>query len=176
MRMARWNRVIVNTEILLIPSLKNSETITWSISAFKFSFHFTIRQLTSQLYVLWHQIKLNDLKQLSVQILGSLGHLLNYRVPQKIAPIKQTKMVKHGRPINIPKGSKRFRNGKPRCFWQFGTLLRLAGHFWTISDKNQFVSPYGQSRVWRRCFWAKNHFLFEMVRKGPKGSQMVKKI
>ena len=52
-----------------------------------------------------------------------------------------------------PKGSKRVRNGKPRCFWKFWTFLGLSGHFWTISDKNQF--------------------LFEMVQKGPDGPKMV---
>ena len=40
-----------------------------------------------------------------------------------------------------PKGSKRVQNGKPRCFWQFGSLFGPSGHFWTISDKNQFVAP-----------------------------------
>ena len=39
-----------------------------------------------------------------------------------------------------PKGSKRVQNDKPRCFWQFGTLLGPSWHFWTISDKNQFVT------------------------------------
>ena len=82
-------------------------------------------------------------------------------------------MSKHGRIVNIPKGSKRVQNGKPRCFWQFGTLLGPSGHFWAISDKNQFVAPQGQSSVWLRRFWAKNHFLFEMVQKGPDGPNRV---
>ena len=33
-----------------------------------------------------------------------------YRVPQKNAPIKKTKMAKHGRPVNIPNWSKGVQN------------------------------------------------------------------
>ena len=58
-------------------------------------------------------------------------------------------------------------------FWPFGTLLGIYGHFWIISAKNQFVAPKGQSRVSRRCFWAKNHFSFEIVRKAPDGPKGV---
>ena len=47
-----------------------------------------------------------------------------------------------------------------------------SGHFWTISDKNQFFAPKGQNRVGRRCFWAKNHFY---VWNGKKGSRRVQK-
>ncbi len=72
-----------------------------------------------------------------------------------------------------PKGSKRDQNDQPKCFWPFGTVLGPSGHFWTISDKNEFFVPNGQSRVWRRCFRAKNHFLFEMVQKGPDGPKRV---
>ena len=43
------------------------------------------------------------------------------------------------------------------------------GHLWTISEKNNYSAPKGQSRVWRRCFGAKNQFLFEFVQKGPDG-------
>ena len=31
------------------------------------------------------------------------------------------------------------------------------GPFWTISDKNDFFAPNGQSRVWQRCSGAKNN-------------------
>ena len=72
-----------------------------------------------------------------------------------------------------PKGSKRVQNGQPKCFWPFGTLLGPSGPFWTISDKNEILAPNGQSRVWRRCFGAKNQFLFEMVQKGPEGPKRV---
>ena len=39
-----------------------------------------------------------------------------------------------------PKGSKRVRNGKPRCFWPFGTLLGPSGPFWTISNEKWFFA------------------------------------
>ena len=35
---------------------------------------------------------------------------------KKNEPIKQTKIAKHGRLVNIPKWFKRVRNGQPRCF------------------------------------------------------------
>ena len=41
-----------------------------------------------------------------------------------------TKLAKHGRPVSVPKWSKRDQNGQPKCFWPFGTT----------SDKNEFLS------------------------------------
>ena len=120
---------------------------------------------------------------LSATFIHSKQHRMWTRVntgcPKKNAPTKQTKMAKHGRLVNIPKWSKGVRNGEPRCFWQFGTLLGPSRHFWAISDKNQFVAPWGQSWVRRRCFWAKTNFclkLFKRVQMGPKGSQMIQNI
>ena len=72
------------------------------------------------------------------------------------------KMAKHGRLVNVPKWSERVQKG-PKWPTQFGTCLGPSGHFWTISDENEFFAPNEQSRVWRRCFGAKNQFLFEMV-------------
>ena len=99
-----------------------------------------------------------------------------YKKCPKNAPIKQTKMAKYGRCVNVPKWSKRVRNGKPRCFWQFGTFWGPSGHFWTISDKNQFVALWGQSRQ-RGAFEQKIIFCLKWskrVQKGPKEFQMVK--
>ena len=73
-----------------------------------------------------------------------------------------------------PKGSKRDQNGQTKCFWPLGTLLGPSGPLWTISDKNDFFAPNGQSRGWQSCFGAKHQFLFEMVKKGPDGPKMVK--
>ena len=68
--------------------------------------------------------------------------ICNVQGVQKNSSLEQTKMAKHGTLVNILKWSKGIWNGKPRCFWQFGTLLGASGHFWTISDdKNQFVAP-----------------------------------
>ena len=106
-------------------------------------------------------------------ILFSLSTILYYRVSQKKSTIKPTKIAKHVRLVNIPKWSKGVRNGKPRCFWQLGTLLGPSGHFWIISDKNDFFAPNGQNRVLQRCFGAKYQFLFEMVQKGPDGPKRV---
>ena len=39
-----------------------------------------------------------------------------------------------------PKGSERDQNGQTKCFWPLGTLLGPSGPFWTISDKNDFLS------------------------------------
>ena len=61
--------------------------------------------------------------------------------PKKNEPVKQTKIAKHGRLVNIPKWFKRVQNGQPRCFWPFGTILGPYGHFGAFSDKNQVVAP-----------------------------------
>ena len=50
------------------------------------------------------------------------------------------------------KGSKRGQNGQPKCSWPFGTLLGTSGPCWTISDKNDFFAPNGQSMDWRRSY------------------------
>ena len=42
-----------------------------------------------------------------------------------------------------------------RSVWPFETLLGPSGPLWTISDKNDFFAPNGQSRVWRWCSGAK---------------------
>ena len=72
-----------------------------------------------------------------------------------------------------PKGSKRDQNGQPRCFWPFGSPLGPSGPPWTISDKNDFFAPNGQSMVLRRCSKAKNQFLFKTVQKGLDGPKRV---
>ena len=58
-----------------------------------------------------------------------------YRVSQKNTPIKQTKMAKPGRLVNIPKGFKRVRNGRARCFFDnlgpFWNHLNTFGPFQT---------------------------------------------
>ena len=58
------------------------------------------------------------------------------------------KMGKHDKFVNIPK-------------WSKGV------------QKDTIFAPKGHSKVWRRCLWAKNHFLFEMVQKGPNGPKGV---
>ena len=55
------------------------------------------------------------------------------------------------------KGSKRVLNGKPRWFRQYGTLFGPSGHFWTISDKNQFVAHKDQVGFGRGAFMEKNN-------------------
>ena len=78
-----------------------------------------------------------------------------------------------------PKGSKTVRNGKPRCFWPFGTLMGPSGPFWTTSNekwyslKSTSAEPnfvlMGQQidfcLKWPKSVW-----------KGPKESQIVKNI
>ena len=46
-------------------------------------------------------------------------------------------------------------------FDHLGPILGPSGPFWTISDKNDFSAPNGQSRGRQRCFGAKYQFLFE---------------
>ena len=66
-------------------------------------------------------------------------------------------MVKHGRPIKIPKGSKRFRNGNLDVFDNFGPIWTLLDHFrqkinlllhkdkvWQIFDGSVFIWTSGQ--------------------------------
>ena len=69
-----------------------------------------------------------------------------------------------------PKGTKMVNLS---VFDHLGPLLGPSGLFWTISDKNDFFAPNGQSRGWQRCFGAKYQFLFEMVQKGPDGPKRV---
>ena len=76
-----------------------------------------------------------------------------------------------------PKGSKTVQNGKPRCFWPFGTLIGPSGPFWTTSNekwyslKSTSAEPnfvlMGQQIDF--CLkWSKR------VQMDPKESQMVK--
>ena len=50
------------------------------------------------------------------QLLGGYALFSYTGCPKKNAPVKLTKMAKPGRLVNIPKGFKRARNGKHRCF------------------------------------------------------------
>ena len=72
-----------------------------------------------------------------------------------------------------PKGPKSDQNGQPKSFDHLGPHLGPSGPFWTISDKNDFFAPNGQSRVLQRCFRAKYQFLFEIVQNGPDGPKRV---
>ena len=63
----------------------------------------------------------------------------------------------------VQKGPKGTKMVNLSVFDHLGPLLGPSGTFWTILDKNDFVAPNGQSRVWQRCFGAKYQFLFEMV-------------
>ena len=54
------------------------------------------------------------------------------------------KMAKHGRLINVSKGSTMV---EPSVLDHLG----WSGPFCTILDKNKFFAPNGQSKVWRRC-------------------------
>ena len=92
---------------------------------------------------------------------------------QGVPKRRTNKTNKKGQTWQACQHSKVVRNGQPSCFWPFGTLWGSNGHFWIISAKNQFVTPKGQSRVSRRCFWAKNNFLFEIVQRGPDGPKRV---
>ena len=51
--------------------------------------------------------------------------------PKKYAPIKQKWPNTAGLSTfqSGPKGSKRVRNGNPRCYWQFGPIWTLLDHF-----------------------------------------------
>ena len=69
----------------------------------------------------------------------------------------------------VQKGPKGTKMVNLSVFDHLGPILGPSGPFWTISDKNDFFAPNGQSRVWRRCFEAKNRFLLEMVQKAPDG-------
>ena len=57
-----------------------------------------------------------------------------------------------------PKGTKMVNLS---LFDHLGPCLGPSGPFWTISDKNDFFAPNGQSRVWQRCFGAKYQFLWK---------------
>ena len=63
-----------------------------------------------------------------------------------------------------PMGSKKVQNGKPRCFWQFGTLL---GPFGPFQTKNHFLPYKDKVGFGRGAFEQKINFLFEMIQKGP---------
>ena len=62
-------------------------------------------------------------------------------VLKKNAPIKQTKMAKHGRLANLPKWSKVVQSGPKGSELVNLDVFDNLGPFWTISDKNQFVAP-----------------------------------
>ena len=51
---------------------------------------------------------------------------------QKNAPIKQTKMAKHGRVVNIPKWSKEVQKGPKLKTWMFLTIWGPFGSIWTL--------------------------------------------
>ena len=72
------------------------------------------------------------------------------------------KMAKHGRLVNVPKWSKRYQNGQPKCFWPFETLLPKvlgpSGTFWTISNKNLFFALRHLRQTLLCPFGAKNSF------------------
>ena len=65
----------------------------------------------------------------------------------------------------VQKGSKETKMVNLSVFDHLGPLLGPSGPFWTISDKNDFFAPNGQSRVWQRCFGAKDKFSSEMIKK-----------
>ena len=74
----------------------------------------------------------------------------------------------------VQKGPKENKMVNLSLFEHLGSLLGPSGTFWTISDKNDFFAPNGQSRGWQsRCFGAKYQFLFETVQKGPDGPKRV---
>ena len=57
---------------------------------------------------------------------------------------KRSIWTKHGRLVNVPKGSTMV---EPSVLDHLG----WSGPFCTILDKNKFFAPNGQSKVWRRC-------------------------
>ena len=77
------------------------------------------------------------------------------------------KMAEHSRLFSVSKWSKReqrAQNGQRFCFW---IIWEHFGPIWTLDPRpfqtKLFFASKGESRVWRRCFGAENHFLFEMV-------------
>ena len=53
-----------------------------------------------------------QIKAMKIELYAFLTEpIKSYRVSQKTAPIKQTKMAKHGRLVNIPKWSNRVQKG-----------------------------------------------------------------
>ena len=65
---------------------------------------------------------------------------------------QRSKVVQRG-----PKGTKMVNLS---LFDHLGPRLGPSGPFWTISDKNDFFAPNGQSRVWRKCFGEKINFVY----------------
>ena len=76
-----------------------------------------------------------------------------------IEQCQHSKVVQKG-----PKGTKMVNLS---VFDHLGPILGPSGPFWTISDKNDFFAPNGQSRGWQRCFGAKYQFLFEWKAPAP---------
>ena len=154
----------------LISHLWRKMAIVWAIFGMIFRL-FTVSDafmLKKGAHSTW--IYLTHVRSRIQAILGPLSHksMAGRRQKWSILDQKWPNMAGLSTFQRGPKGSKRVQNGQPKCFWPFGTLLGPSGPFWTISDKNEFFAPNGQSRVWRRCFGPKNQFLFEMVQKGPK--------
>ena len=159
----------------LISHLWRKMAIVWAIFGMIFRL-FTVSDafmLKKGAHSTW--IYLTHVRSRIQAILGPLSHksMAGRRQKWSILDQKWPNMAGLSTFQSGPKGSKRDQNDQPKCFWPFGTVLGPSGHFWTISDKNEFFVPNGQSRVWRRCFRAKNHFLFEMVQKSPDGPKRV---
>ena len=69
----------------------------------------------------------------------------------------------------VQKGPKGTKMANWSVFYHLEPFWARLDPFGPFQTKMFFFAPNGQSRVWRRCFGAKNHFLFKMVQKAPDG-------
>ena len=98
--------------------------------------------------------------------------------PKKNAPIKQTKMAKHGRLVNIPKWCQRSPKGSEMAnldvFDHLGPVWARLDPFGPFQTKNDFlIKPYfvllgQQTDLFLE--WSKS------IQMGPQGSQIAKNI
>ena len=68
---------------------------------------------------------------------------------------------KNGQTWQAFQRSKVVQNGKPKCFWSFGTPLGPSGPLLTISNKNWFFTPNPTLSIWGKKL--------DFVWNGPKG-------